>query len=57
MKKYLEFDKIEKIFYTNYFLEDISLNVKVPAEPLKNPDVDIKIEKFTIKNSVYLTDF
>jgi len=55
-KKYIDFDKIEKKLYINYYLEDIHLTVKTPIESKDKIEDDMKIEKFTIDHTVYLTD-
>lgn len=55
-KKYIDFDKIEKKIYINYYLEEIQVSVKTPVETINKIEDDIKIEKFTINHSVYLTD-
>ena len=55
-KKYINFDKIEKKLYINYYLEEIHLIVKTPIESKEKIEDNMKIEKFTIDHSIYLTD-
>ncbi|MFX1397277.1 MAG: hypothetical protein ACFFAS_09565 [Promethearchaeota archaeon] len=57
MKKYIDFDKLDEKVYINYFLEDYKLSIKVPLEDLNHPEDKIKIAKFQINHSVYLTEF
>lgn len=55
-KKYIDFDKIENKLYINYYLEDIHLSVKTSIEFRNDIEENIKIEKFSMNHSVYLTD-
>ncbi len=57
MKKYIDFDKIEKQVYINYFLEDYKINLKIPLEEVKNQDRLMKIDNFRLDHNVFLTEF
>lgn len=57
MKKYIDFDKIDKKVYLNYYLEDVRLSIKIPVEFKDFIGANMKFEKFSINYSIYLTDF
>lgn len=57
MKKNIDFEKTERKLYIYCYLDDLDYSVKIPVEFLKDSFKDVKIEKFNISNSIYLTDF
>ncbi len=56
-KMYMDFNKLEKKIYINYYLEDIKLSIKIPINKSYKKDTELKIEKFEFTNYIYLTAF
>jgi len=56
-KMYMDFNKLEKKIYINYYLEDIKLSIKIPINKSYKKDTELKIEKFEFTNYTYLTAF
>ena len=56
-KMYMDFNKLEKEIYINYYLEDIKLSIKIPINKSYKKDTELKIEKFKFTNYIYLTAF
>ena len=57
IKKFVDFDKEEEMFYTNFYLEDCKYNVKIPLLKVKEKDFKVKIDKFNLSQHVYLVNF
>ena len=55
LKKYIDFDKTNKIIYGNYFLDEFKIVLKVPIVLDGNQDAEIKIDNFNITEYNYLT--
>ena len=51
---FLDFDKTEKIFYSNLYMDDYKLVVKNPITNDEKPNHDIKIEEFNLTKYTYL---
>lgn len=66
MKKFIDFDKKNRIFYHNVYLEDLKLVIKIPlcretyhiiyTEDSKNPK-KIKLRPFDLTRYTYLTAY
>ena len=54
LKKYIDFDKINKKIYDNYFLDEFKIVLKVPIVLDGNQDAEIKIDNFNIAKYSYL---
>ncbi|MHA1291066.1 MAG: hypothetical protein ACTSQJ_00190 [Promethearchaeota archaeon] len=56
LSKFLDFDKDQKVFYNNFYLEDFKIVIKMPLVQKKNKDYrkDVKIEKFDLTKYTYL---
>ena len=57
VKKFIDFDKNNNIFYNNLYLNDSKIVIKIPLIEKENSQPEIKIEKFTLVNNVYLTSY
>jgi len=57
MKMYIDFNKLEKKIYINYYLEEIKLSIKIPINNSNIKNIELKIEKFDFTNYIYLTTF
>ncbi|MBN1800564.1 MAG: hypothetical protein JW891_03610 [Candidatus Lokiarchaeota archaeon] len=57
MKKYINFDKIEKQVYLKYFLEDYKINLKIHLEDVNDQHEFMKIDGFKLDHNIYLTEF
>ncbi|TFG29972.1 MAG: hypothetical protein EU532_02100 [Promethearchaeota archaeon] len=54
-KMYLEFNKEEQKYYTNYFLEEFKIVVKVPLmEEEEEKDEPPKLSEFYLDNNIYI---
>ena len=52
MKKFIDFDKEDQVFYSNYYLEDYNLVLKIV---IGNDDDELpKIAKFDLTNCIFL---
>jgi len=53
-KKFIDFDKYDKIFYDNLWLDDHKIAIKIPL--LDNPFLksNLKIEKFDLSKYNYI---
>jgi len=51
---FLDFDKREKIFYSNLYMDDYKLVVKSPITNDEKLDHNIKIEEFDLTKYTYL---
>lgn len=57
-KKFIDFDKNEKSFYNNLYLDDCKIVIKIPIKhPKTEEEIDIKIEKFNLCKYVYLLSY
>ena len=59
MGQFIDFDKRERIFYNNLYLEDSKLVVKVPLSDVdyKKLVPNVKIEKFDLANRAYILSY
>ncbi len=53
MKKFIDFEKQSKKLYTNYYIDEYNLIIKVPI----NEEDDVIIEKFHLSKRVYLIHY
>lgn len=51
---FLDFDKNEQIFYSNLYLDDYKLVVKVPITNNRDVKKETKIDKFDLVRYTYL---
>ena len=54
MTQFIDFNKEEKIFYVNLYLDEFKYVLKIPIDLKEEYTSQIKIEKFKIDNSAYL---
>ena len=54
---FIDFDKYEKIFYNNLYLDDFKIVIKMPLIKKENFQEDIKIEKFDLAKYTYLLSY
>ncbi|MFX1258596.1 MAG: hypothetical protein ACFFAN_12095 [Promethearchaeota archaeon] len=57
MKKFIDFDKQEKIFYCNYYLSDYKIVLKTPLVNNGGEKDNIDIDKFNLTKFIYLIHF
>lgn len=57
IKRFIDFDKDANIFYNNLYLNDFKIVLKIPLIEKENSQPEIKIEKFSLVNDIYLTSF
>ncbi|MHA1147277.1 MAG: hypothetical protein ACTSR8_03435 [Promethearchaeota archaeon] len=59
MSKFIDFDKGEKIFYDNLYLEEVKMCVKIPlcSKQKRVPKVDVKIKKFNPAKYTYILTY
>ena len=61
IKKFIDFDKEEEVFYNNLYLDDEKIVVKLPIA--KNgktdnvPEKGMKIEEFNLSNSIFILNY
>ena len=55
VKRFIDFDKNNKIFYISYYLDETKVVLKNPIVLDGTQDVDIKIENFNLAKYIYLT--
>ncbi|MFX1446000.1 MAG: hypothetical protein ACFFHV_21495 [Promethearchaeota archaeon] len=53
---YMDFSKLDKVLYVNYYLEEFKLSVKIPINNSNKMDAKLRIEEFEFTNHVYLTE-
>ncbi|MFW9880445.1 MAG: hypothetical protein ACFFG0_45835 [Candidatus Thorarchaeota archaeon] len=56
IKMFIDYDKSNKKFYFNYYIEDNHYVLKVPMEKLNELDHAILIENFDLSKYIYLTN-
>ncbi|MFX1394736.1 MAG: hypothetical protein ACFFAH_14340 [Promethearchaeota archaeon] len=59
MGQFIDFDKSEKIFYNNLYLDDYKIVIKVPIGDLDyiKTSSDFKIEKFDLTNKAFILSY
>jgi hypothetical protein len=57
MSLFLDFDKNEKVFYNNLYIDDYNLVVKTPINKKEKHENRIKIELFDLTKYTYLTHY
>lgn len=57
IKKFIDFKKDNKIFYNNLYISDFKIVIKIPLIEKDTPQPELKIEKFSLDNDVYLTSY
>ncbi len=57
IQKFIDWDKIENVFYNNLYLEDYKLVVKIPLVPKRDSEEEIKIKKFNLEKYTYLISY
>lgn len=57
IQKFIDWDKIENVFYNNLYLEDCKLVVKIPLVPKRDSEEEIKIKKFNLEKYTYLISY
>ena len=56
-KKYIDFDKSDKIFYDNLYLGEYKIVIKIPLTENNRSQDTIKIEEFSLENDTFLTSY
>ena len=54
MSLFLDFDQYENIFYSNLYLDDVKLVVKIRITNNMKAKKDLKVEKFDLAKYTYL---
>jgi hypothetical protein len=59
LNKYVDFNKNNGVFYDNLYLSDMKFVIKTPLRDSREErEIDnIKIEKFTLTDSIYLFNY
>jgi len=57
IKRFIDIDKDTNLFYNNLFLNDFKIVIKIPLIEKGYSQPEIKIEKFSLVNDVYLTSY
>ena len=59
LNKFVDFNKSERIFYNNLYLNEYNVVIKIPLylSNKKRLIHDIKIEKFNLANSIYFFSY
>ena len=59
LKKFVDFNKTNRNFYDNLYLNDIKCVIKTPFPDSRNDGSinNIKIEKFDLTNSIYILNY
>jgi len=59
LNKFIDFDKSERIFYNNLYLDEYKIVIKIPlALSYKKGLInDIKIEEFNLADSIYFLSY
>lgn len=59
LSKFIDFDKSEKMFYDNLYLEEVRMCVKIPLAGKKElvPEVDVKIKRFNPGKYCYIMTY
>lgn len=57
IKRFIDFDKDANIFYNNLYLNDFKIVIKIPLIEKESSQPEIKIEKFSVGNNIYLTSY
>lgn len=57
MKKFIDFNKNEKILYDNLYLGEFHLVIKTPMLKKGNLLSNIKVEYFSLMNDTFLTSY
>ena len=57
--KFIDFDKYEKIFYNNLYLNEFKIVIKIPCVSIEKEceNNEIKIEKFDLGKYNYLVSY
>jgi len=57
LKGFIDFDKITRKLYNNYYIEDYRVVIKTALIPEKKERNVIKIEQFCLSNKTYLFSY
>ena len=57
IKKFIDFDKYENIFYNNLYLDDDRIVIKMPLTCKKSFQEDVKVEKFDLAKYTFLLTY
>jgi len=57
IKKFIDFDKNEKIFYNNLYLEDYKIVIRMPLKEKEKSKKDIEVEKFNLVKCTFLLSY
>ena len=57
IKRFIDFDKDTNLFYNNLFLNDFNIVIKIPLIKKENSQPELKIEKFSLVNDIYLASY
>ena len=55
VEKFVTFNKDSDTFYSNYYLNDSKIVIEIPLLKNKKSQPEIKIERFSLANRIYLT--
>ena len=57
LKKFLDFDKIDKKFYINYYLDDFKIVLKDSLNKENTKSCDFMFDRFNLEKYIYLIHF
>ena len=57
MKKFIDFDKYNKIFYDNLWLDDQNFAIKIPLVENNISKGNLKLDKFDLSKYTYLVAY
>lgn len=58
MGQFIDFDKSEKIYYNNLYLDDYKIVIKVPIGDFDyKKSSDVKVEKFDLTNKAFILSY
>ncbi|TFF90344.1 MAG: hypothetical protein EU548_03475 [Promethearchaeota archaeon] len=57
VKKFIDFDKNDQLFYDNLFLDEENIVIKIPLTNNDNSSKNVKIERFSLANHTFLTSY
>jgi len=57
MKKFIDFDKYNKIFYDNLWLDDQNFAIKIPLYENSISKGNLKFDKFDLSKYTYLVAY
>jgi len=59
LKKYIDYDKNEKLFYNNFYLNELNLSIKIPIIDIESQNLkkEFIVKEFDLINYTYLLNY